>query len=83
VGRLRTAWAHDFGNDRPVSASFQTLPGSAFTVNGAKPATDSLLTTLLSEYRMSNGVSFLAKFDGEFSRTTSVYAGTGTIRYVW
>ena len=83
VWRMRTAWAHDFGNDRPVSATFQTLPGSAFTVNGAKPASDGLLTTAGAEYRMGNGVSFLATFDGEFSRTTAIYAGTGKIRYVW
>jgi hypothetical protein len=30
-----------------------------------------------------NGVSLLAKFDGEFAPHSQTYAGTGTVRYVW
>jgi hypothetical protein len=30
-----------------------------------------------------NGVSLLAKFDGEFAAHSSTYAGTGTIRHTW
>ena len=30
-----------------------------------------------------NGVSLLAKFDGEFAAHSSAYAGTGTIRHTW
>jgi len=25
----------------------------------------------------------LAKFDGEFARSSQTYAGTGTLRYTW
>src|SRR5206468_2989805 len=32
--RGRAAWAHDFNNDRTVAATFQTLPGASFVVNG-------------------------------------------------
>ena len=34
--RGRAAWAHDYNPDRTVGAVFQTLPGSAFVVNGAR-----------------------------------------------
>ncbi len=33
--RGRAAWAHDFNPDRSIAATFQTLPGSTFVVNGA------------------------------------------------
>ena len=33
--RGRAAWAHDFNTDRNVGATFQTLPGASFVVNGA------------------------------------------------
>ncbi len=32
------AWAHDFNPDRAIGATFQTLPGASFVVNGAKQA---------------------------------------------
>jgi hypothetical protein len=30
-----------------------------------------------------NGWSFTAKFDGEFSQTTSIYSGTAMVRKTW
>ncbi len=36
--RSRFAWAHDFDPDRSIGATFQTLPGASFTVNGAAQA---------------------------------------------
>jgi uncharacterized protein with beta-barrel porin domain len=79
----RVAWAHDFGNTRAVSAIFQGLPGSNFVVNGAAPAPDSALITAGALYRLMNGWSFQAKFDGEFSSTTNVYSGTGAVKKTW
>ena len=32
--RGRLAWAHDFNPDRAIGATFQTLPGASFVVNG-------------------------------------------------
>ncbi len=79
----RVAWAHDFGNGPTASAIFQALPGSNFVVNGAVPARDGVLATGGAMYKLANGWSFLAKFDGEFSSTTSVYSGTGMVRKTW
>ena len=36
--RGRFAWAHDFDPDRDIAATFQTLPGASFVVNGAAQA---------------------------------------------
>ncbi|HLH90190.1 MAG TPA: autotransporter domain-containing protein, partial [Xanthobacteraceae bacterium] len=79
----RLAWAHDFGDTSSASAIFQSLPGSSFIVNGAAPARDGALVTTGAKYDLMNGWSFTAKFDGEFSSTTSIYSGTGMVKKVW
>lgn len=79
----RAAWAHDFNNESTAISFFQQLPGSAFLINTAKPAADSALVTVGLEYRLGGGWSILTKFDGEYSSTTSIYAGTGALRDVW
>jgi outer membrane autotransporter protein len=81
--RARVAWAHDWVSDPTLAAVFQALPGASFLVNGATPAKNSALTSAGAELRLANGVSLLAKFDGEFAAHSSTYAGTGTVRYTW
>jgi uncharacterized protein with beta-barrel porin domain len=81
--RGRIAWAHDFNLDRSIGATFQSLPGASFVVNGAVPARDSALTTASVESKWINGWSAAATFEGEFSNVTSSYAGKGVVRYAW
>ncbi|MBV9461670.1 MAG: autotransporter domain-containing protein, partial [Bradyrhizobium sp.] len=81
--RSRLAWAHDFDRDRAIGATFQTLPGASFVVNGARQASDSALTSASAEWRWLNGWSAAATFEGEFSDVTRSYAGKGVVRYVW
>jgi autotransporter-associated beta strand protein len=81
--RGRLAWAHDWISDPTLTPLFQVLPGSTFIVNGAFPAKDSALASAGGELRLANGITLLAKFDGEFASHSSTYAGTGTIRYTW
>ncbi|MGH6778211.1 MAG: autotransporter domain-containing protein [Bradyrhizobium sp.] len=81
--RARIAWAHDWVGDPTLNAVFETLPGAAFTVNGASPANDLALTTLGAELRLSEHWTLAAKFDGEFAAQTQTYAGTGTLRASW
>ena len=81
--RGRAAWAHDFNTDRAIAATFQTLPGASFTVNGAAPAADAALTTASVELKWRNGWSVAGAFEGEFSNVTRSYAGKGVVRYAW
>jgi autotransporter-associated beta strand protein len=81
--RGRLAWAHDFNTDRNVAAVFQTLPGTAFVVNGAAQANDSALTTASVEMKWLNHWSAAATFEGQFSDITTSYAGKGVVRYTW
>jgi uncharacterized protein with beta-barrel porin domain len=81
--RGRLAWAHDFNPDRSIGATFQSLPGASFVVNGAGQASDSALTTASAELKWQNGWSAAATFEGEFSDVTRSYAGKGVVRYTW
>jgi outer membrane autotransporter protein len=81
--RSRAAWAHDHSSNQAMGAVFQTLPGSNFTVNGARSAPNALLTSLGAELRLVNRWSVGARFDGEFAGRAQTYAGAGTVRYTW
>ncbi|MEA2899241.1 MAG: hypothetical protein QOJ84_4856 [Bradyrhizobium sp.] len=81
--RGRAAWAHDFNPDRNIAATFQTLPGASFVVNGAAQASDAALVTGSAEMKWLNGFSLAGTFEGEFSSVTRSYAGKGVVRYVW
>jgi uncharacterized protein with beta-barrel porin domain len=79
--RGRFAWAHDYNTDRSIGATFQTLPGASFVVNGAAQSADKALTTVSTEVKWRNGVSLGATFEGEFSGNSTSYAGKGVARY--
>jgi autotransporter-associated beta strand protein len=81
--RGRAAWAHDFNPDRNIAATFQTLPGASFVVNGAAQASDAALVTGSAEMKWLNGFSLAATFEGEFSGVSRSYAGKGVARYAW
>lgn len=81
--RGRLAWAHDYNPDRAIGATFQTLPGASFVVNGAKQASDSALVTASVEKKWLTAWSAAATFEGEFSNVTASYAGKGVVRYAW
>jgi len=55
--------------------------GREIIVNGTTPAKNSALTSAGAKLRLTNGVLFLAKFDGEFASHSSTRAGT--VRYTW
>ena len=81
--RGRAAWAHDEGNRGGISAVFQTLPGSDFTVNGAPPPRNLALVSTGGELRLRPGISLATRFDGEFASRAQTLAGTATARYMW
>ena len=66
-----------------IGATFQTLPGASFVVNGARQAADAALVTGSAEMKWINGWSIAGTFEGEFSNVTASYAGKGVVRYAW
>ena len=81
--RARVAWAHDWVSDPTLTPLFQALPGASFIVNGALLPQNAALASAGGELRFGNGITLLAKFDGEFASHSSTYGGTGTFRYRW
>jgi uncharacterized protein with beta-barrel porin domain len=81
--RGRAAWAHNFSTDRSIAATFQTLAGTSFVVNGAAPERDAALATVSAETKWLNSFSLASTFEGEFSGVTRSYAGNGVARYAW
>jgi autotransporter-associated beta strand protein len=80
----RLAWAHSFNNPTPsATATFQTLPGASFTVDGASIGRDAALTSLSAEMLWRNGWVLGASFDGAFSGPSQTYGGKFAIRYQW
>jgi uncharacterized protein with beta-barrel porin domain len=81
--RAPVAWAHDWVSNPALNASFESLPGTSFTVFGAPIPHDSALASAGAELIVTSHLSVLAKFDGEFAAGSQTYAGTGTVRYTW
>jgi outer membrane autotransporter protein len=81
--RTRTAWAHDCWSDPSITAAFQSLPGSSFSVVGAAPAHNSLLVSTVAEIGFQNGISLAGKFDSELAQSSQTYIGTVRLRYTW
>ena len=66
-----------------LGATFQSLPGASFTVNGAPIPRNSALTSAGAQLFLTPRWTLIAKFDGEFAPGSQTYAGTGTLRYTW
>jgi uncharacterized protein with beta-barrel porin domain len=81
--KAKAAWAHDWNTERAARATFQTLPGATFTVNGAQPSDNAGLASIGADMKWHNGWTLAGSFDGEFSGTTASYAGKGSVRYAW
>ena len=83
VLRGRAAWAHDWNSSPSVTATFQNLSGSAFTVLGARAPRDLALVSAETEYRLNARTSLSAKLDGQFGAGATGFGATGTFRYQW
>jgi uncharacterized protein with beta-barrel porin domain len=81
--RARLAWAHDWVSNPALNATFESLPGTGFTVFGAPIPHDSALTSASAQVFFTPRWSLTAKFDGEFAGDAQTYAGSGTLRYMW
>ncbi len=79
----RAAWAINGGTDRNVGAAFQSLPGTAFTIDGAEPDRNALLLDAGAGYRAPSGIFAAATFEGEFSGNVKSYAGKVKVGYSW
>ena len=79
----RAAWAHSSDNDRSMTAGFQALPGTSFTVFGASPDRDSALLDLGAELAWQNGVAASIVVPEPALANSQSYAGFGKLSMKW
>jgi uncharacterized protein with beta-barrel porin domain len=81
--RDRLAWAYDNWSNYSMTAAFEQLPGSSFTVIGATPTRNSLLASASAEISYRNGVSLAGLFNTELAEDSRTYTGFLRLRYTW
>jgi uncharacterized protein with beta-barrel porin domain len=77
------AWAHQLAHDALAQAAFTSLPGSAFTILGVKPARDSALLGLALESRADSGFSYNLQVQGQMGPGTGIVSGTAGLAFRW
>jgi len=77
------AWVHEFEPSRNVTASLITLQAPAFTVDGARAASDAARIELGSRLALNRSTELSGRLTGEFSRVGQSYAGMGSLRVSW
>jgi autotransporter-associated beta strand protein len=83
TGWLRASWVHEFMTSRSVTAGFTVLPGSSFTVDGARAASDAARVDFGVKYAVGNQTSLFANGNVELSDRGQSLAGTVGLRVVW
>jgi uncharacterized protein with beta-barrel porin domain len=81
--RARAAWVHDISPGPRLSAAFQAVPGSTFTIEGASSARNALLLSAGPEVSFTNGLSIAAALDSELARSSHAFGGRGQLRLTW
>jgi outer membrane autotransporter protein len=81
--RARLAWIHDWVSNPILGATFESLPGATFTVEGAKPPKNAALISGGAELRFARSATLGVRFDGEVASNATAYAGTAYIVFRW
>lgn len=76
----RLSWVHEFEPSRQVNPAFISVPGAAFTVDGARAASDAARLDTGAKVTLDTTRSLFANFSGEWSGTTASYAAMGGFR---
>ncbi len=79
----RIAWASYLQRDTAITARFTGLPGSGFTVAGARPDAQSALLSAGLDWRLSAAWSLTGRLDAEHSTNTTLLGGTARLRYAF
>jgi autotransporter-associated beta strand protein len=75
----RLAWAHEYQTTGTVSAWFQSLPGSNFTVSGAPLPQDAGIVRVTSNLQLDEAWSLRLQAGAEFGNNYGSIAGTARL----
>ena len=74
---LRAGWGHEFANvSRRITASFDGLPGAAFTVDGARVPRDTAVIGIGASLTVQQSVDLFLRYDGALANGTSTQGAT-------
>jgi outer membrane autotransporter protein len=76
----RASWVHEFEPSRQITATFVSLPAGAFTVDGARPASDSGRLDAGSKVQLDATRSLFANISGEWSGISQSYSATAGLK---
>jgi uncharacterized protein with beta-barrel porin domain len=79
----RLAYAHDWQTNPSLGASFLALPGTNFSVEGARLPENLALVTTGATLQLAGNWKLTGKFDGEFAKGAEFYTGTARLQYTW
>lgn len=80
---VHVAWVHEFEPSRNITASLTGVSSPAFTVEGARAASDAARVDLGSRFVLNSWSELSARVTGEFSSLGQSYAGTGALKVSW
>lgn len=81
--RARFAWVHEFMTERSVTAGFVGLPGSSFTVDGARAAGNAARIDVGATYGIGERTSLFVNAMAELSDRGQGASGTAGFRLFW
>ena len=78
---LRAGWGHEFANvSRSITASFDGLPGAAFTVNGVQVPRDAALIGIGARLAIRTSVDLFLSYEGSLAGRASAQGGSAGLR---
>jgi len=80
---VHAAWVHEFEQSRNITATLSTVTVPAFTIEGARAASDSARLDLGSRLALNRAWELSARVTGEFSSLGHSYAGLVALRASW
>jgi outer membrane autotransporter protein len=80
---VHAAWVHEFEPTRDITATLINVPIPAFTIEGARAASDAGRVELGSRLVLNRWSELSARVTGEFSSLGQSYSGMGSLRMNW
>jgi outer membrane autotransporter protein len=81
---VRAAWQHEFDLNRSTNSSFISAPGFNFTIQGAEPPADALVTSVGAKLNITKNVAVFGTFEGQFGEGgANSIGGTGGLVFTW
>jgi uncharacterized protein with beta-barrel porin domain len=79
----RLSWVHEFKPERRIQASFVSIPGGAFTVDGARATADAFRMETGGTLSFNNRAALFLNVTSEFSSRSHSIAALGGARMNW